>query len=221
MVELAGASPLLRELAARGVRHTYRRGRLLIAEGEPGDTIYIILSGRLRAFAHDPQSDREITFGSYGPGEYVGEMSLDGGPRSASVEVQQRCEVALVTRATLTAFIGEQPAFAFELLTKLIARARTATLSARQLALNDCYGRLRSALEALAEPAEAGAAAGAADVAEGARLIRSPPTHLALSQQIGCTRPMVTRLLGTLTRQGCLQRSGRHWRLTRPLPVRW
>ena len=127
MIELPGASPLLCELAARGVRHIYRKDRLLIAEGEPGDMLYIILSGRLRAFSGDPGKDREITFGTYGPGEYVGEMSLDGGPRSASVEVMQRSECALVSRATLMAFIGEHPAFAFELLSKVIGRARAAT----------------------------------------------------------------------------------------------
>ena len=130
MNELPGASPLLRELAARGVRYTYRKGRLLIAEGEPGDAIYIILSGRLRAFSVDAAKDREITYGTYGPGEYVGEMSLDGGPRSASVEAEQRSECALVSRATLLDFIAEQPAFAFELLGKVIGRARAATVSA-------------------------------------------------------------------------------------------
>jgi CRP/FNR family cyclic AMP-dependent transcriptional regulator len=210
MIELPAASPLLRELASRGVRYTYRKGRLLIAEGEPGDVLYIILSGRLRAFSVDAEKDREITFGSYGPGEYVGEMSLDGGPRSASVEAEQRCECALVSRVTLTAFIAEQPDFAFELLAKVIGRARVATLTARQLALNDCYGRLRAVLEALAEPA-----------AGGGRSIRAMPTHLALSQQIGCTRPMVTRLISVLEKGGQLARDGRTWRLAGALPARW
>ena len=44
-----------------------------------------ILSGRLRVFSAGDR-DREITYGVYGPAEYLGEMSLDGGPRSASVE---------------------------------------------------------------------------------------------------------------------------------------
>ena len=210
MNELPSASPLLRELAARCVRYTYRKGRLLIAEGEPGDALYIILGGRLRAFSVDPAKDREITYGTYGPGEYVGEMSLDGGARSASVEAVQRTECALVSRATLTAFIGEHPAFAFELLAKVIGRARVATVTARQLALNDCYGRLRAVLESLAVPAP-----------EGGRLIRSPPTHLALSQQIGCTRAMVTRLLNELERHGALERTLRDWRLQSALPQRW
>ncbi|RVT52800.1 Crp/Fnr family transcriptional regulator [Rubrivivax albus] len=210
MIELPGASPLLCELAARGVRYTYRKGRLLIAEGEPGDAIYIILSGRLRAFSVDAVKDREITYGTYGPGEYVGEMSLDGGVRSASVEAEQRSECALVSRVTLLDFIAEQPTFALELLGKVIARARAATVSARQMALNDCYGRLRALLESQAEP-----------TAEGWRMIRRPATHLKLSQQIGCTRAMITRLLNDLERAGYITRSGTGLRLLGALPVRW
>ena len=72
-------------LAAMGVPRRYRRGALLIQEGETGDTLYIVLQGRLRAFLGD-DSGKELTLGSYGPLEYVGEMSLDGGPRSANVE---------------------------------------------------------------------------------------------------------------------------------------
>lgn len=210
MLEGPGMSPLLRELAARGTHYTYKKGRLLIAEGEPGDAIYIILSGRLRAFSVEPASEREITFGTYGPGEYVGEMSLDGGPRSASVEVLQRAECVLVSRLTLKAFIAEHPDFAFELLAKVIGRARVATLTARQLALNDCYGRLRTVLEALAQPQ-----------GDGRRVIASPPTHLELSRQIGCTRPMVTRLLNDLEPGGHLVRGPAGWQLGATLPVRW
>lgn len=210
MVDLPGASPLLCELASRGVCYTYRKGRLLIAEGETGDTLYIILSGRLRAFSVDAAKGREITFGTYGPGEYVGEMSLDGGPRSASVEAVQRSECALVSRATLMTFIGEQPAFAFELLAKVIGRARAATVSARQMALNDCYGRLKAALHRLSACDQAGL-----------RVIQPPPTHVALSRDIGCTRAMVTRLLGQLERSGGLKRDRSTWQVSASLPARW
>ena len=209
MLQLPGASPLLCELASRGARYTYRKGRLLIAEGETGDALYVILSGRLRAYSVDPEKDHEITYDSYGPGEYVGEMSLDGGPRSASVEAAQRSECALVSRATLSAFIAEQPAFAFELMAKVIGRARVATLTARQLALNDCYGRLRAVLLGLASTPDNGCA-----------WIAGPPTHLALSRQVGCTRAMVTRLLNDLERGGRLER-GPRGQVRTPLAARW
>ena len=83
-------SEALSELAARGELRRYRKGTLLIQEGDHGDTIFIIQSGRLRAFSAG-DNDREITYGVYGPGEYLGELSLDGGPRSASVITLEAC----------------------------------------------------------------------------------------------------------------------------------
>ncbi|MDP2250277.1 MAG: cyclic nucleotide-binding domain-containing protein, partial [Hydrogenophaga sp.] len=128
-------------LAAQGVQRRYRRGTLLIQEGETGDTLYIVLQGRLRAFLSD-NNGRELTLGLYGPLEYVGEMSLDGGPRSANVEAAEPSTCAVVTRATLLAYIAEHPEFALELMARLIRRARLATESARSVALIDVYGRL-------------------------------------------------------------------------------
>lgn len=209
-LNLPGASDALRALAARGVRHAYRKGRLLIEEGDVGDALYVILEGRLRVFSANPANGREITYGSYGPGEYVGEMSLDGGPRSASVEALEPTECALVTRPTLLAFIAERPEFALELLAKVIARARAATLSARQMALNDVYGRLRALLEGSARVQE-----------DGTRVLPGPPTHKALAQQLGCSREMVSRLMKDLERGGYLGRSGRELAILAPLPARW
>ncbi|WP_372658222.1 Crp/Fnr family transcriptional regulator, partial [Hydrogenophaga sp.] len=128
-------------LAALGVPRRYRRGTLLIQEGESGDTLYIVLQGRLRAFLTD-ENGKELTLGSYGPLEYVGEMSLDGGPRSAHVEAVEASTCSVVGRETLLAYIAEQPEFALELLARVIRRARLATESARNVALIDVYGRL-------------------------------------------------------------------------------
>lgn len=208
--DLPGASAALTALAGRGEVRSYAKGRLLIEEGDQGDTLYIILSGRLRAFAVNADGGREITYGSYGPGEYVGEMSLDGGPRAASVEVQQRCRCAVITRATLQDFIREQPAFAFELLAKVIGRARAATLSARQMALNDVYGRLRGLLEAMA----------VAD-GDGTRLIEQRLTHKDLASRAGCSREMVSRQMKDLERGGYVLNQGQGLRLLKPLPPRW
>jgi CRP/FNR family cyclic AMP-dependent transcriptional regulator len=207
--ELPGASDALRALARQGVPRTYAKGRLLIEEDELGDTLYIILTGRLRAFA-SADNGREITYGHYGPGEYVGEMSLDGGPRSASVEATERCVCAVITRRTLEAFIAEHPAFAFELLAKVIRRARAATLTARQMALNDVYGRLRGVLDELAEPFEG-------DL----RIIRERITHQDLAHRIGCSREMVSRIIKDLERGGHVRIEDRRIVIVRDPPPRW
>ena len=120
----------LRLLAVRGIARSYRKGVVLIEEGSVGDNLYLVLSGSLRAYSSDARG-REITYGVYGPGEYVGEMSLDGGQRSASVITEVGSRLVMVTRASLLTHISEHPEFAFELLTKVIRRARAATLSTK------------------------------------------------------------------------------------------
>ena len=209
---LASLPPSLQDLARRGVIGRYRKGRLLIQEGERGDTLYLILRGRLRAFAANDQG-REITYGIYGAGDYVGEMSLDGEPRSASVEALEACDCVLISRQTLSQHIAEHPDFAFELLAKVIRRARAATLTARQMALEDVYGRLRALLHALAGPVDA----------QGLQHITPRPTHKALAQRLGCSREMVSRLIKQLDSGDHLRAdpAGDGWLLPRPLPMRW
>ena len=183
---------------------SHRRGTLLIEEGSPGDNLYLILAGSLRAFGTDLRG-REVTYSVYGPGEYVGEMSLDGGLRSASIITEQASRCVLLSRASLLANIAKQPEFAFELLTKVIRRARAATLSTKQLALNDVYGRQKAFLEG--------------GTAIGSELHL---THQAMAQRLGCSREMVSKLMKDLEIGSHLLRvaNGRYRRLT-DLPARW
>jgi CRP/FNR family transcriptional regulator, cyclic AMP receptor protein len=207
---MPGASDALKALARRGVVKTFQRDRVLIDEGDQGDTLFIILAGRLRAFA-EGDNGREVTFGSYGPGEYVGEMSLDGGLRSASVMAVEKSTCVIVTRRTLEQHLAEHPAFAFELLAKVIRRARAATVSARQMALNDVYGRLRLLLESLAE----------GDTSQ-PRPLTERLTHKEMAARIGSSREMVSRIVKELERGGYVATdpSG-SLMLLRVLPMKW
>ncbi|HSI56905.1 MAG TPA: Crp/Fnr family transcriptional regulator [Ideonella sp.] len=189
---LAALSPTLRALAERGEQRKYRKHTVLIHEGDQGDSLYIILSGRLRAFSVG-ENNREITYGVYEAGEFQGEMSLDGGPRSASVETLETSVCVLITRRTLTLHIAEHPEFAFELLAKVIRRARAATLSAKQLALNDVYGRLKALLDALAVPRP-----------DGTRVIERRLTQQEMAGHLGCVREMVSKVMTALERGGYL-----------------
>lgn len=202
-------------LAAQGVQRRYRRGTLLIQEGESGDSLYIVLQGRLRAYVAD-SSGRELTLGLYGPLEYVGEMSLDGGPRSANVEAAEACTCSVITRERLLAYIAAQPEFALELMARLIRRARLATESARSVALIDVYGRLVQLLNGwvLDAPDDA------ADDAQG-RPLRERLTHQQIAQHLACSREMVSRLLKDLQNGGYIAvRERRIW-LLKSLPARW
>ena len=206
---LAVLSDSLRQLAQRGEIKRYRKGHRLIEEGEHGDTIYIILTGRVRSFATGDRG-REITYGTYGVGEYLGEMSLDGGPRSASVEAIEACTCAVMTKQTLLRHIAENPEFAFDLLGKVIRRARAATISAKQMALNDVYGRLVMLLNQLAQPQP-----------DGTRLITERLTHQDMANRLGCSREMVSRLMKDLEAGGYLCGSDIGVAMPKTLPMRW
>ena len=202
-------SSVLRQLAACCEPRLYAAGRLLIEEGDSGGTLYIILSGRLRSFSSNAEQTRRITYGEYLPGEFLGEMSLDGGPRSASVEAVESSWCVLVTRPLLERHIAEHPEFAFELLAKVIRRARMATLSLRAVALNDVYGRVVGLLNARA-----------VDRADGSRNV-GPITQQEIANLLGCTRPMISRVMKELERGGYLRSAQRSVTLMKVLPARF
>lgn len=197
-------------LASQGIQRHYRRGALLIQEGETGDTLYIVLQGKLRAFLSD-NSGKELTLAVYGPLEYVGEMSLDGGPRSANVEATQATTCSVVSRETLLAYIAGHPEFALEMLGRLIRRARLATESARSVALIDVYGRLVRLLNELVLPPDE----------QGQQILRERMTHQQMAQHLACSREMVSRLLKDLETGGYIAVRERWICLLKPLPARW
>ncbi|MBL0728986.1 Crp/Fnr family transcriptional regulator [Piscinibacter sp. HJYY11] len=202
-------SDSVQALAARGVEKSYPKGTLLIHEGDVGEMLFIVLSGRVKAYSTE-DGEREIVYGVYGPGEYIGEMSLDGGPRSASVVTLEPTRCVVVGRTPLREHIANHPDFAFELLARVIRRARMATLSARNMALLDVYGRVVKLLEELAQP-----------LPDGRRLISPRPTHAEMAHRVGCSREMVSRLMKDLEQGGYVLPQGKTWLIQRPMPARW
>lgn len=199
----------LHTLAARGVPRSYRKGTLILEEGSQGETLYLLLRGRVRAFSSDARG-REVTYGVYDAGDYFGEMSLDGGPRAASVVAELPCVCAVLTRQSLQEHIAAQPSFAFELIGRVIRRARLATQSARSMALLGVYERVVALLESLASRSE-----------DGRRVILGRLTHGDIAARVGCSREMVSRLLKDLQSGGHYRRQGDKIELSERLPGRW
>jgi CRP/FNR family transcriptional regulator, cyclic AMP receptor protein len=220
MVDLAGQdphdpyralSPQLRALAQRGVQRHYAKGTVLLHEGDLGDTLFILLSGRLRVYGSSATDEREVLYGHCTPGDFFGELGLDGGERSASVQAVEPCVCVLITRETLLRHLREAPEFALVLLSAVIHRVRVTTAHVKSLALNDVYGRLKAEMEAKAQPQ-----------ADGSRLYPTPRTHKDWAAQLGCSREMVSRILKDLERGGyVMQAEGGGLLLPKPLPPRW
>lgn len=199
----------VRELADTGELRRYRKGSILIHEADVGDTLFIVLSGQVKVYCTDAK-DKEITFGVFGPGEYIGEMALDGGPRSASVITLQASTCSLVSRTKLLAYIAKRPEFALELLSNVISRLRRATTSARNLAFIDVYGRLTGCLMGLATLEE-----------DGTQRINDRLTHQEIASRVGCSREMVSRILKDLENGGYIRVEARKIMLVKKLPLRW
>jgi CRP/FNR family cyclic AMP-dependent transcriptional regulator len=197
----------LRALAHRGVLRRLRKNTVIITEGEVGDSLHIVLSGRLRAYS-EGDNGSEITYAFYGPGEYVGEMGLDGGLRSANVETTEASVCVLITRATLERHLAEDPAFAFELLSRVIRIARKATQGMRSMALHNVYGKVKQLLEQ-----ESGG--------ELPFVWQPAPSHKEMGYMLGCTAAMVTTVLGDMRRGGYVEVGRRRLELLRPLPLKW
>lgn len=199
----------LRLLASRGDVRRYRKGTILIHEGDTGDTVFILLTGRVKVFCTDA-NDKEITFGIFGPGEYFGEMALDGGPRAASVVTQLPSVCSVVTLSSLLGFAAQCPDFLKEVMSKLIRRLRLATRDARNLAFIDVYGRITRCLYelAVAQP-------------DGSLRIEYRITHQEIASRVGCSREMVSRILKDLESGGYLRIIDRRIVLMKKLPLRW
>jgi len=123
---------LLARLSDRGGQRSYARGEVLIREGEASTDMYILLAGELRCFTTD-DSGRELVFNVMTPGEFFGELSLDGGLRTASVQATTGAICVVVPQSEVQSFLGEYPEFAKDLVLSLIARVRKATLQAKHL----------------------------------------------------------------------------------------
>src|SRR5882672_11564383 len=94
------ADPFVRELAALGRVRTYPKNTVFITEGDSSDSVFVVLSGRVKVFLSDTEG-HEMILDTQGPGEYVGEMALDGKPRSASVMTLEPTAFSVVAGASI------------------------------------------------------------------------------------------------------------------------
>lgn len=109
------------ELAAELRHMTLAAGQELFCQGERGDQLFILLSGRLRASVRDPSDGREREVGSITAGEPVGEMALlSGRPRSATVIAVRDSELAILDRPGFMRLVTQCPA-AIQCLTGVLA----------------------------------------------------------------------------------------------------
>jgi len=203
------ADPLVRELAQRGQLRSIPRNAVFIHEGDQGDSLFVILSGRVKVFVADDEG-REMVLDFHGPGDYVGEMALDGRPRAASVMAVEPTVCSVLTREALRAAIAANPDVAMNLIGTLIERARIATENVRNLALMDVYGRVARLLLSLA-----------VEQPGGKMVVPERLTQQDIADRVGASRDMVSRIFKDLTVGGYVTVADRQITINRKPPARW
>jgi CRP/FNR family cyclic AMP-dependent transcriptional regulator len=200
--------PMVRELAKSGTLRNFADRAHLMNEGESGDSINVILSGRVKVYVSDSEG-REMVLDFHGAGDTVGEMALDGKPRSASVEAMEPTVCSIVSREALRAAIAADPDVAMLLIGTLIERARIATDNIKNLALMDVYGRVARLLLSLAKEQD------------GKLVIEERLTQQEIADRVGSSRDMVSRIFRDLTIGGYVTIVNRQITINRKPPARW
>jgi CRP/FNR family cyclic AMP-dependent transcriptional regulator len=208
-VQLASiGEPLVRELASHGQVRSFARNTIIINEGDDSDSLFVILSGKVKVYSAD-DTGREIIYDDHGPGDYVGEMSLDGQPRSASVMTLEATTCSLLNREEVRKAIAGNPDIALQVISTLISRARVATAGVRNLALLDVYGRVARLLLDLAEDKD------------GTLVIPERLTQQDIGDRVGASRDMVSRIFKDLVAGGYIRIDHKIITILRKPPERW
>ncbi len=114
----------LSRLASMAERRSLAPGDLLLREGDPGDALYVVVSGDLDVTKKSGLT--EVSLNRVGPGTIQGEMSaIEGRPRSASVRAITPVEVLRIPREALLGVFAAAPESAFAVLRVVLNRLRS------------------------------------------------------------------------------------------------
>jgi CRP/FNR family transcriptional regulator, cyclic AMP receptor protein len=177
------------------------RGERLFAEGDPGDKLYIILSGKIKLTKAAPDG-RENLLSVHGPGEMFGELSLfDPIPRTSSATAVTNADLAGLAHDDLRSWLSSRPAVAIHMLQALAQRLRRINEVKADLVFTDVPGRVAKALIDLSERFGSPGMLGIQ--------VNHDLTQEELAQLVGASRETVNKALADFTARGWIQLSAK------------
>jgi CRP/FNR family cyclic AMP-dependent transcriptional regulator len=169
---------------------TYPKNAVVLTEGEMGDSLFMIQSGKVKVFIGD-EDGREIILKILGPGDFFGEMSMiDKQPRSASVTTIEASTFLVLSHAAFERCVEQAPRIANMVMRVLAQRVREADRKIGTLALMDVYGRVASTLLELSV------------YSDGKLMVAEKLSQQDLANMVGASREMVNRILKDLSDRG-------------------
>jgi CRP/FNR family cyclic AMP-dependent transcriptional regulator len=186
----------LRMLTAVVTRKSAPRSTTIMASGDAIDSLYMILSGRLKVMMSDSDG-KEVILSILGPGEFFGEMGLiDDEPRSASVVTIEPCELLMIAKRDFKKCMAENFEMTQAVMRGLVRRLREADRKIGSLALLDVYGRVARLLLDMSE-----------DV-NGQKIVTKRLPKQDIAKMIGASREMVSRVMKDLQMGGYIEMRG-------------
>ena len=186
----------LRMLSTMITRKSAPRSTTIMAGGAPPDSLYIVLSGRLKVMMSDSEG-KEVILSILGPGEFFGEMGLiDDEPRSATVITIEPCELLSIAKRDFKKCLAENFEMAMAVMRGLVKRLREADRKIGSLALLDVYGRVARLLLDMAENVD------------GEKVVTKRLPKQDIAKMIGASREMVSRVMKDLQMGGYIEVRG-------------
>ena len=193
-----GVAPEAAEALAGSLSYgDYSRGEAVFTEGEQGDTLFIVLTGKVK-IGRRAADGRENMLSVMGPSDMFGELSLfDPGPRTATATVITEARLASLAHTSLRPWIKDRPEISEQLLRVLARRLRRTNDALADLIFTDVPGRVAKALLELAQ--RFGTPEG-----DGVR-VHHDLTQEELAQLVGASRETVNKALADFAARGWMR----------------
>jgi len=179
----------------------FPRGHVIFSEGEPGDRLYIVVSGKVK-IGRRSADGRENLLAVFGPSDMFGELSIfDPGPRTSTATTVTEVRAVTMDRAALHDWIGKRPEIADQLLRVIARRLRRTNNMLADLIFTDVPGRVAKALLQLAQ--RFGSQDG------GTMRVTHDLTQEEIAQLVGASRETVNKALADFAHRGWLRLEGK------------
>jgi CRP/FNR family transcriptional regulator, cyclic AMP receptor protein len=169
----------------------FRRGQVVFTRGDPSDTLFVVISGRVKVVVRSADGG-ELTLTIIQPGGVFGELGIaDGGPRSADADALDECQLLLVPLETVQNISALEPPVVQALLNSTTATLRRLTEAASDLVFLDLPRRVAKVLLSLPRGDDG--------------VIRPALSQEELAHQAGGTRQSINATLRGFERRGWIE----------------
>ena len=206
----SGLEPaVLQGIASLAVTKSYPKNAIIINEGDETNTLYMIISGKVKAYLSN-EDGKEVILNMMGPGEHFGELALlDPAPRSASIMTMQASKFSILSKDDFDQCLEQHPEMSKSIIAELTRTVRRLTDNVRSLALMDVYGRIAHTLLEMAVEEN------------GVKIIKEKLTHQDIARLVGSSREMVSRIMKDLVNGGYITTKDKQIIINDRLPPAW